>query len=332
MRPAFFALAIGTLALAAAIPAACAAPGSAAGTESAQGEVSWTIEADADQRAKQKVQFGLTRRTANSRWMHSTTRPLAGLTGLTAGQLASETGTPVSFRLDRDAGAIVCSGFARRWRGTGDCSFQANPGFAEALAERGYGRPSEGELFSLALHDLGFAYVEELKRQGYSRPTVADLVRAGDHGAGLDYLKGMGGRGYRVGSLAALISMRDHGVTADYVSELARLGIGDLSAAEVVRLRDHGVTPGFVGAFRAAGYPLTLDQLVRLRDHGVTPDYVQQLARYGVRNVPADQLVRLRDHGVSPEFVGEAAAAGLSLPNRPADPPARPRSDLRLSA
>lgn len=48
----------------------------------------------------------------------------------------------------------------------------------------------------------------------------------------------------------------------------------------------------------------------RLRDHGVTPDYVGQLARYGIRDVPADRLVQLRDHGVMPDFVGESARQG----------------------
>lgn len=117
-----------------------------------------------------------TRRTANSRWRHSNTRPLAGLDGLTAAQLASESGAPVTFRLNRDAGSIACEGVARRWHGTGECRFQPNPGFAAALAERGYGGGGDGQLFSLALYDLGYPFFDELKRQGYDRTTVAELV------------------------------------------------------------------------------------------------------------------------------------------------------------
>lgn len=55
MRPALFALLASTLALPAAIPAACAAPGSATEADSAQGEVSWSVEADQRQRAKGEV-------------------------------------------------------------------------------------------------------------------------------------------------------------------------------------------------------------------------------------------------------------------------------------
>jgi hypothetical protein len=133
MRFAFAALLAFTLALP--LPAACAAPGSAA--EAGKLDIGWSIEADAGQRAKNQVQFALTRRTANSRWMHSTTRPLADLAGLTAVQLASGGGMPVGFRFRRDAGTILCEGVVRRWHGTGDCRFQADAGFAAALAGRG---------------------------------------------------------------------------------------------------------------------------------------------------------------------------------------------------
>lgn len=309
MRPALTVLLAATLALP--IPLACAAPGSGAETEAAQGEVGWTLEADPAQRAKQRVQFGLTRRTANHRWMHSNTRPLVDLAGLTAAQLGSDGDTPVAFRLQRDAGTILCEGIARRWRGKGECRFQANSAFDAALADRGHGQANGGQLFSLALYDLGYAYLDELKRQDYARPDVTEIVRAGDHGADLAYLKAMGGRGYRVGSLAALIDMRDHGVTPDYVSELARLGIADLSADEVVRLRDHGVTPDFVAAFRTAGYDLQADQLTRLRDHDVSPQFVGTAVRHGYR-FPAEALTSLRDHGVTSDYLIELKALGYA--------------------
>ena len=295
MRPTFAALLALTLALP--LPAACAAPGSAAEAEAGRLDVSWSIEADAGQRAKDRVQFALTRRTANSRWTHSNTRPLADFPGLTAAQLATDSGMPVSFRFQRDAGTILCEGAVRRWRGTGDCSFQAGAGFAEALAERGHGRADESQLFSFALYDIGYAFLDELKRQGYARATVADLVRGADHGVDLAYLKAMGEKGYRVGSLAALSNMRDHGVTPDYVFELARLGVGDLSADEVVRLRDHGVTADYLGALKGLGYSgLAAADIVRLRDHGVTADFIRR-ANAGGRRRSADELVALRDGG-----------------------------------
>lgn len=310
MRQALFALLGCALALAAAIPAACAAPGSGEPAETAEGRLNWTIESDSKQRARGDVQLSLTRRTAGSTWIHSNTRPLAGLIGVTAAQLGSESRNPVSFVLDKEAGAFVCEGFARRWHGTGGCVFHANAGFASELADRGHGRPSDGQHFSLALYDIGRSYIDELVRQDYARPAVADLVRAGSHGANLEYLKAMGGHGYRAGTLAALIEMRDHGVTPDYVSKLARLGLGDLPAGEVVRLRDHGVSPEFVGEAARQGYRFATGDLIRLRDHGVTPDYLAELKALGYSGLSAEEIVRLRSHGVSADFIRRVNASG----------------------
>lgn len=310
MRQAFLALIASTLALAAGIPAACAAPGSGESAETAPGRLDWKIDTDETRRSKGEIKLALSRRTAGTVWLHSNTRPIAGLIGLTMAELGSDSGRPVSFVLDREAGAFVCEGTAKRWRGAGQCVFHANAGFAFELADRGYGAPSESQQFSLAVQNIGRLFIDELARQEYARPTIADLVRAGDHGVGLEYLKKMGGHGYRVGTLAALVDMRDHGVSPDYISELARLGIRDLPADEVVRLRDHGVTAAFISALRAAGYSLPPGQLVRLRDHGVSSEYIRELKELGYTDLTVEDLVRLRAHGVSAEFIRRVNAAG----------------------
>ena len=299
------------LALTSATPIARAAEDPAASEAGAA--LTWTIEGDAEQRAKGRVQLNLTRRTATSRWSHGDIRPIAELQGITFEQLASEPGGPVGFRLGREAGTIECRGVARRYHGTGDCRFLANADFAAALARQGYGQASERQLFSLAFYGIGQAWLDELRRQGYERPDVAALAKAADHGVDLDYLKGMGGHGYRVGSLSALVEMRDHGVTPDYVSKLARLGIRDLSSEEVVRLRDHGVTPDYVAAFRTQGYAnVPTEQLIRLRDHGVSAEFVAELRASGYRSLSTDEIIRLRDHGVSGSYVAELAGLGYS--------------------
>ena len=84
----------------------------------------------------------------------------ATLQGLSAGQLAGD-GGPVRFRVPRDAGTLRCDGIVRRGRGTGECTFVANAAFADALAARGIGRPTPDEQFSMALNDIGIAYVDD---------------------------------------------------------------------------------------------------------------------------------------------------------------------------
>jgi len=270
----------------------------------ADGRISFTIEPS--QRAGM-VQFQLSRREGRSNWVHGRSIEASALEGFGA------TDGPLRFRLVRDAGTIDCDGVMRAGRAIGECSFAADAGFAALLAERGIGSPTRDQAFSMAMSDIGRAYVDELARQRYDTPSAADLARAGDHGVTMDYLVRMGGHGYRVGRLASLIRMRDHGVTPEYVAELAQLGVRDVSPEDIVRMRDHGVQPAFVAALRGHGYQdLPIDQLIRLRDHGVTADYVRRLADHGVRGVPPAELTRMRDHGVSPDFVGALRASGFT--------------------
>ncbi|HYD13347.1 MAG TPA: hypothetical protein VEC11_10915 [Allosphingosinicella sp.] len=269
--------------------------------------LSWTI---APSGTPGRVQFEISRRSANSHWRSSSTVDLAMLEGLGVDRLDGESG-PVRFRVARDAGTLACQGTAWRGRGTGECSFLADERFAATLAERGIGRPSVDEQFSMTLNNIGYAYLDELQRQRYDTPTATDLAQAGNHGVTLAYLRDMGGHNYRVGRLAALIRMRDHGVTPDYIEGLARHDVRDIPAEEIVRLRDHGVSADYVGELRQLGYRrLSTEEMIRLRDHGVTPDYIRALAQAGIRDIPTVELTRMRDHGVRPDFVVALRSAG----------------------
>jgi hypothetical protein len=283
---------------------ACAQPASAERSFlPADGRITFTIEPSG---RDGMVQFQLTRREGNNHWTHGRTIEASALQGYAAAD------GPIRFRLARDAGTIDCDGVMRSGRAIGECSFTVDAAFSALLAERGMGAPTRDQAFSMAMSDIGRAYLDELARQRYEATTSAELARAGDHSVRLDYLVAMGGHGYRVGRLAALIRMRDHGVTPDYIAELARLGVRDVPADDIVRLRDHGVRAEFVGELRGLGYQdLPIEQLIRLRDHGVTTDFVRELAGQGVRGLPPEELIRMRDHGVSAELVG--ALRGLSV-------------------
>lgn len=275
--------------------AACG-PGASAQTAEGALTVNWTIEESGKSPVEGKVQFAISRRTATSNWINTNTTALADLRGLTPEQLASESGAPVRFRVDRDSGSLDCEGIVRRRRGTGECSFAPDPRFAAALQQRGIGAANPMQLFSMAMGRVGLNYVEELERQRYTRPAVEDLVKAANHGAGLDYLRSMGELGYRAGTVAALVRMRDHGVSPAYVRELTSLGIRDVPAADLVRLRDHGVSARFVGDLQQLGYSgLSANEIVRLRSHGVTSDFIRRANAGGRRSV--DELVRMRISG-----------------------------------
>ncbi|HSC29365.1 MAG TPA: M56 family metallopeptidase [Vicinamibacterales bacterium] len=240
--------------------------------------------------------------------------PIDGLEGLTAAQLKGG-GGPVQFRLRRDAGTFTFEGVLRNGVGAGTFSFAPDANFPDELAKRGYARPTAGEQYQMARHDVGYAFVDELNRQGYAKPPTSELVRAGQHGVHVTYLREMDAVGYRLGSLDPLITLRDHGVTPAYVRELAEQGYKGLSADDLRRARDHGVNPEYVQAMREAGYgSLPMADLIKARDHGVGAEFVRELGDAGHRKLPLDQLIRVRDHGVSPEYVRELRQLGHELP------------------
>ena len=257
------------------------------------------------------VQFELSYRTGRGTSQSSRPIPLAELQGLSRAQLASTSGTPVRFRLVRDAGTIDCDGVARQQRGTGDCRFAANPAFASELARRGIARPTLDQQFQLALHGADLAVVDELDRQGYAKPSPDDIVEAGIFGVTVPKLRALDAAGYRAGTVDKLVEMSIHGVTPDYIRELAAVGPAyrRLPVDQLVEMRIHGVTPAKIKAFAGVGYPnLSRKQIIDMAVHSVTPTYVQELASAGYRNVSPEKLVEMKIHGVSGDMARRANA------------------------
>lgn len=280
----------------------------AAATEMMQeGSGTWEVRLSD---AKDTVHLRLVERNSSS----GSNVPIAQLEGLTSAQLTGA-GGPVQFRVKRDAGTFTFEGVIRNGVGAGTFAFAPDANFPAELAKRGFTRPTAGEQYQMARHDIGFAFFDELNRQGYAKPQTSDLVRAGQHGVRADYVREMGALGYRLGSLEPLITLRDHGITPAYVREIADLGYKGLAADDLRQARDHGITPDYVRGMRDAGYgSLPMNELIKVRDHGITPDFVRELGDAGHRKLPLDQLLRVRDHGVMPEYVRDMRQLGYALP------------------
>ena len=224
-------------------------------------------------------------------------------------------GAPARFQLKRDAGTFVFDGVFKGGVGAGTFSFTPDGSFPDALARRGFARPTAREQYQMARHDVGFALIDALAEQGYLKPQTADLIRAGQHGVSATYVREMGGLGYKLGTLDGLITLRDHGVTPTYVRELAELGYKGLSADQLRNARDHGVTPDYVRGMAAAGYTsVAMPDLVNARDHGVTPDFVRGLADAGYRGLALEEAIKVRDHGVTPDYVKVMREHGYTGP------------------
>jgi beta-lactamase regulating signal transducer with metallopeptidase domain len=244
---------------------------------------------------------------------HGSAWPIERLEGLSLAQL-SGAGGPVRFSSRRDAGTLTFEGILRNGVGAGTFAFAPNATFPAALAKRGFARPTPADQYTLALSDIGFAFLDELTTQGYRRPDIAALVRAGQHGVHLDYLREIGRLGYRLGVVEALITQRDHGVTPQFIRELAAQGLTGLSPDDLLRARDHGVDAAYVNDLRALGYgSLGLNQLVSVRDHGVSAEFIRELGQLGYARLSLEALVSARDPGISPEYVRDLRQLGYRL-------------------
>ncbi|HEX8215732.1 MAG TPA: hypothetical protein VF582_09735 [Allosphingosinicella sp.] len=281
--------------------------------------IEWTISPSGSANGANAVQLALSYRTeGKGRSTHSGPHPLSELQGLTAEQIASLEGSPARFRIVREAGALDCNGIVRRARGTGECSFLADAGFAAALQRRGLGRPSLSQHYQLMLQNVGTPLLEELERQGYRRPDLDGLVSAGIHGVSASYVRSMADAGYRLGNVEDLVSFRIHGVDADYVREMAALDPpgGRFSADQLVGMRIHGLTGAKARQYAQLGYrKLGHEDWISMSIHGVSPSFISELADAGYRGLSAQQLVSMRIHGVTPDYVRQVRAAGYTLPD-----------------
>jgi hypothetical protein len=234
------------------------------------------------------------------------------LRGLTPAQMASA-GSNVQFQVVRDAGTFNCEGWFKDGRGSGHFVFASNAAFVAELRRRSYAAPSEAQLFSLAMDDVGIALIDELQAQGYERPTLDQLVRMGDHGVSLEYVRALKAQGYNVQSIDLLTRMVDHGVSTSFIKELDALGYKQLPVETLVRTVDHGVTPDYIRELAALGHrDLPLEQLTRLVDHGVNVGFIKEIEAAGYGRPSLDQLVRMQDHGVNARFIEKMKARGFN--------------------
>lgn len=205
----------------------------------------------------------------------STGFPPSQLLGLDVVGFRSAGTRPLRFAVAREAGRLDCSGQGGNSYASGDCSFAANPGFAQLLESRGIGRPTREQAFSLMAVDARRDVIDAVAAARYPTPTINQLIE-----------------------LAALE------VTGNYVRGLAQLGYRPKSLGTLVEFKALGITPEYIGGFVRSGYAnMDPDDLVQLRAMNITPDYIAGFEQLGYRHIPVDKLVQLKALDITPEFV-----------------------------
>ncbi|HTW85567.1 MAG TPA: hypothetical protein VMD91_15965 [Candidatus Sulfotelmatobacter sp.] len=116
-------------------------------------------------------------------------------------------GHHVTFTINRDAGRFACDGWVGGGSGAGTFTFTPNPGYLDALRQRGLAPPSDERLFSAASLDLSLAYVDAMR---------AALPAVDFHD---------------------LITLRAMRIDTDYIRLAEAHGFHNLSAAELIRAR-----------------------------------------------------------------------------------------------
>lgn len=288
----------------------------------------WTLNANGD-----RPQLNIIRDHSN--WGQSIRRSDLPLTDA---QINASTETPVHFALNRDAGVIDFNGSFENGEGVGRFVFTPNPQYVATLKSLGVstdGTLDDDDLFSMAMFDIGTAFIRDMQSLGYKENletykrfkihgvttdfvrevrslgfdnlSAEDLVRFRIHGVSPDFIRGMRGSGFNP-TAEDLVRFRIHGADPEYVRAMRDLGVGGVNAESVVRMRIHGVTTDFVRELRDLGYTdVPSDDLVRMRIHGVTAEFIRDLAKAGYHGVPIDKLVQMRIHGIDASMLAHAS-------------------------
>jgi hypothetical protein len=175
-------------------------------------------------------------------------------------------GGHLTFTLARDAGNIVCDGWAGSGTGSGRFTFTPNAAYAEGMRSRGAGSMTDREQLGAAMLDLSLGYVDGIVKAGFSQVPFHDLL-----------------------------GMRALGVTPDYIAQMKAAGVAFASPRETIEARALRVDPGYVREMSAVGYPnLKVRQLVELRALRIDADYVRKVASHGFRGLTVQKLVEVK--------------------------------------
>jgi hypothetical protein len=224
-----------------------------------------------------QVRFTLERWKPGNHWSTTTDVPFDRFRSLSPNIFS--TGGAAKFEYVQDAGRIVCEGKFSWGRGAGTFTFTPDPDFVGELKKLGYEVPTDEQLFSMLLMNVGVEFARNVRDAGLHAST------------------------------GQLIDMRIHGLTTDYIRETQRAGYRDFGPQDYIEMRIHGVQPPFLRDLKDAGYTLPAKQVVELRIHGVSSEFLRDLKDYGLQPKASD-MVQLKIHGVSAEYLKGLKDAG----------------------
>jgi hypothetical protein len=256
-----------------------------------------------------RVQFTIERWQPGNRWSTSTDVAFDRFRGLSS--TAFSRGGPAKFEYVQDAGRLICQGDFSWGRGSGTFTFAPDPGFVAELKKLGYDAPTQEQLFSMVLMDVGVEFARSVQDAGLHADT-RQLIDLRVHGVTTDYVRDTQRSGYRNLGAKDYIDMKIHGVEPSFLRDLKDAGY-ELSSREVVELKIHGVSSEFLRDLKDYGLQPRASDMVQLKIHGVTPEYLKGLKDAGFGDLGAQRITELRIHGVPTEFIRDSRALGYEF-------------------
>jgi hypothetical protein len=223
-------------------------------------------------------------RSDNERSQHDSSNYTPADLGLSASDISAPSHA-AHFTMRRDAGSIDFTGTLGDGVGAGHYTFTPSAAYGDALAKRGYARPSIEEQLAATTLDISISYIDSIAATG---------VKPSEYGK--------------------LIAFRALGVTPQSIRDL-RGQFGSLDESDVITFTALHITPQYAAEMRAAGVS-GVDQhtLVTLRALHVDPAYIQELASVGYTNLTANQLTELKALHVDADYIRRVQAHGYKHP------------------
>jgi hypothetical protein len=205
----------------------------------------WT--ATTSTRGPEKIELFMT--SGESRQFGESFTP--SVLGVSEATLHAATATPVTMKLDRDAGTIVLEGTFKNGDGAGQFTFTPKRSYSAAMKaagvdfDLGENRSEEDQLFSLVAMDVSVSYVKEMKAI-FPETSLREFRKMRALDVTPEYVRSMRAAGVDVPSAHDATKLRAVGVTPEFVAELASAGYRNLSARDLIRMAAVGVNGKFI--------------------------------------------------------------------------------------
>lgn len=255
----------------------------------------WTAELRRDK--EEKIQFSLSRRTANGNHnMSNSDYTIADFQGLSKEQMLGNN-VSVRFSLPREAGNFECEGTFKDGRGVGFFTLRPNPSYLSAMESRNYSL-TENKFFTAALLNLTTKFIADLETSGFDKLSFNDVIKAKIFKITPDYIREMRDLGFAQNDLEELVKGRIFKITAEFAREVQDAGFGRQPMESLVKMRIFKVTPEFIKEIRDAGFEqIDIEDLVKFRIHKINGEFIRQARANGSAAATAEDLVRLKIRG-----------------------------------